>query len=437
MMQLHNMKKPKSAPSSGSDRRDDSAPWSRRVDPLADAFRAGQEIYKTGLLSVVNGRRATLGKPPVSWPQVGSTPHTVVWQEGQARLLRYGAIAQNYGAVAQKGGADGGAPILMVCSLINRPYVLDLLPGRSVVERLRAAGRDVWLLDWGHPTDDDRASGIARYAFDLLPRAARAVAEASGAGAPHVLGYCMGGTLSLLSLGAGLLEAASLLALATPVQLHDSGLLSLWCRAPGFDADEIVRLYGNAPPHLLQPAFKMLDPVGLATKLVHLEEKLGDDDFVRFFLAMETWLEDSVAFPGRAFSDWVRLYREDTLSSGTFALDGVKIDLRTLRLPILSIVAEKDYITPLESSLAIERLVPNARHTVVKAPGGHIGLATSGQAHKTLWPDAARWWTGVDDEIMRLHKIVGSDFMQTHQTHGEPTKKKRSGKPQASGKRGR
>ena len=54
----------------------------------------------------------------------------------------------------------------------------------------------------------------------------------------------------------------------------------------------------------LQPAFKMLDPVGLATKLIHLDEKIGDDDFVRFFLAMETWLEDSVSFPGRAFADF-------------------------------------------------------------------------------------------------------------------------------------
>jgi hypothetical protein len=54
----------------------------------------------------------------------------------------------------------------------------------------------------------------------------------------------------------------------------------------------------------LQPAFKMLGPVGLATTILSLDGHVGDDDF-RFFPAMQTWLEGTVAFPGRAFVDWV------------------------------------------------------------------------------------------------------------------------------------
>jgi polyhydroxyalkanoate synthase len=280
---------------------------------------------------------------------------------------------------------------VLVCSLINRPYVLDLIPGRSVVERLRAAGREVWLLDWGQPGPEDVGAGLHRYALDRLPRAIELVRKESGGRAPHLLGYCMGGTLALLALGARRIEVASLIAMATPVKLDDGGLLSLWCRAPNFDAEEVVRIYGNVPPHLLQPAFKMLDPVGLATKLYHLEDKLDDDEFVRFFLAMETWIEDSLAFPGRAFVDWVRLYREDTLAGKPFTLDGVRVDLAAIDRPILSLHAEKDYITPPASSLAIERLVPRAAHTVRRVPGGHIGLATSSLAQTTLWPEAAKW----------------------------------------------
>lgn len=335
-------------------------------DLLAQAFRAGQEVYKAGLIAHVNARRQALKKPPLGWPEVGGTPHEVVMREGPARLIRYDA------------GAPKGDPILLVCSLINRPYVLDLLPERSVVRRLLDTGREVYLLDWGTPGPEESKNGLDYYALDLLPRAARKVAAR-----PHVLGYCMGGTFALIAMGQGALDVTSLVAMATPVDFDDPGLLSLWCRAPDFDPEAIVRAYGNAPPHLLQPAFKLLDPVGLSTKLAHLDEKVGDDDFVRFFLAMETWLEDSVAFPGRAYVDWLRLYRENSLAR--------KGSLKTLTAPILSLVAEQDYVTPPQSSLAIERLAPRAKHQIERQAGGHIGLATSSAAHRTLWPKVSAW----------------------------------------------
>src|SRR5258708_5931611 len=117
-------------------------------DPLEAAFRAGQAAYKEGLISVVNARRRSLRRPPVDWPRVGTTPSRVVWKEGPARLLRYRPLDD---APASK---EGAAPVLLICSLINRPYILDLIDERSVVRRLLAAGRDVWLLDWGTPEPD-------------------------------------------------------------------------------------------------------------------------------------------------------------------------------------------------------------------------------------------------------------------------------------------
>jgi polyhydroxyalkanoate synthase subunit PhaC len=350
-------------------------------DLLAEAYRAGQAVYKTGLVTHLNSRRRALKKKPLEWPAVGATPHQVVWTEGSARLLRYDANASK----------STGAPILLVCSLINRPYILDILEDRSVVRRLLEAGRDVWMLDWGTPTAEAAENGLGYYALELLPRAAAQVRATTGALAPHVLGYCMGGTLALMAIAAGKLTVASLVAMATPVDFHDQGLLSVWCRAPGFDPAEIVKVYGNAPAHLLQPAFKMLDPIGLSTKLAHLEDKVGDDDFVRFFLAMETWLEDSVAFPGQAFLEWVRLYQENALERGTLKLGGHAIDLSRVTCPIFSLVAERDYITPAASALALQRLAPRATHTVQQLAGGHIGLSTSSAAHRTLWPAVAVW----------------------------------------------
>lgn len=354
-------------------------------DPVAETFAAGQLLYKANLLGTINLFRAQEGKPALGWPSRGFTPFDVLWTEGTARLYRYRS--------EQPVAADA-APVLCVFSLVNRPYVMDILPGRSVVQSLQKAGRDVWLLDWGTPDPSANVLPLDHYSLGLIPRAMEFMRAHTGM-APHVLGYCMGGTLALIALAAGA-PARSLTAMATPVDLHDEGLLSLWTRAPGFDPRTIVDTYGHAPPHLLQPAFKMLDPVGLSTKLVHIRDKVGDDAFITFFLAMEQWLEDSVGFPGRAFVEWIQLYRDNALIQPHFLAGSRKLSLRDIALPVLSLIAEGDYISPPRSSLAIEPALPKSAHRVLKVPGGHIGLATGGSAHKRTWPEVGRFMDEID-----------------------------------------
>src|SRR5579871_2438524 len=210
-------------------------------DPLQAAFAAGQELYKAGLLATVNLRRAVRRRPPVAWPAVGATPRDEVHAEGPARLYRYRALdataqriphsirASNvfdatapknarsarasdvFDAAAQKTARSARASdafdataqkpaILLVCSLINRPYVLDLLDERSVVRRLLDGGLDVWLLDWGTPRADDAERGLAHYALGVLPRMADVARRAAGVERLHLLGYCMGGTLALAAI---------------------------------------------------------------------------------------------------------------------------------------------------------------------------------------------------------------------------------------------
>ncbi len=393
-------------------------------DPLDLAFRAGQELYKAGLLSLINARRQSRGRPPVGWPQVAATPTDVMWQEGNARLLRYRRDTR----------ATAKTPLLLVCSLINRPYVLDLLTERSVVRRLLERGHDVWLLDWGTPTAADASRSMGDYALEQLPRAAAVVTGRAGSDRLHVLGYCMGGTMSLMAIAADRLPAASLVSMATPVALHDDGLLSLWCRAPGFDPAELAQAYGNVPPHILQPAFKMLDPVSLATKFIHLDGKVEDDDFVRFFLAMETWLEDSVAFPGRAFVDWVELYRSDALAKHELVVDGTPIDLRRVRCPLFHVVADGDYITPPASSLALEKLSSSSAQKTLRLSGGHIGLSTGRAAHERLWPAVSDWLHAHDAPAQRA---AARNDAAAQKTAKMPVAARKVARPQPRKKKGK
>lgn len=390
-------------------------------DPLQASFATGQQLYKAGLISLINSRRFARGLLPVPWPAVGTTPIDVMWAEGPARLVRYRPLPRPHDATASKNPpttTSPAPPLLLVCSLINRPYVLDLLEERSVVRRLLGAGIDVWLLDWGTPDETSPARGLGYYALDLLPRAAAGVSAATRAEAVHVLGYCMGGTFALMAAAADRLPPGGLVTLATPVDFDDGGMLSIWCRTPGMDPRELARAFGIIPPYILQPAFKMLDPLGLAAKFVHLDGKLADDEFLRFFLSMETWLEDSVGFPGRAFAEWIEAYQTNALARGQMVVDGVRIDLGRVDRPVLNIVAEADYITPTRSSLALEGLLGHRErdYELVRMAGGHIGLSTGGAAHRELWPRVAAW----------LHAHSHPQQHSTPHPHSQPHSQARS-----------
>ncbi|MCU1281659.1 MAG: hypothetical protein JWM53_5205, partial [bacterium] len=78
-------------------------------DPLDLAFRAGQELYKAGLLSHINSRRQTRGRAPVGWPQVAATPADVLWQEGNARLIRYRRDENAASGASASGASAPGA----------------------------------------------------------------------------------------------------------------------------------------------------------------------------------------------------------------------------------------------------------------------------------------------------------------------------------------
>ena len=134
--------------------------------------------YNKGLRIVVEGAQA----------DTGQTPKATVWTKNKAKLYRYEPGKPKKYPV----------PILIVYALINRPYVLDLIPGNSLIEYLVGEGFDVYMLDWGIPGDEDRDMSFEHYVLDYLPRAVKKVLRISGAEELTLFGYCMGGTMSAM-----------------------------------------------------------------------------------------------------------------------------------------------------------------------------------------------------------------------------------------------
>ncbi|HEU5056099.1 MAG TPA: alpha/beta fold hydrolase [Kofleriaceae bacterium] len=325
-------------------------------------------------------RRAVRGMPAV-----GLTPADVVHAENKWRLLRY------------RGQADFATPVLLVPSLINRHYVLDLRPGRSFVEFLVEHGHDVYMVDWGTPGDEDRYLEWDDIVDGYLGRAIRVAARQSGQERVHLLGYCLGGTLAAVHAAARPERVASLMLVAAPIDFHQGGLLARWTTTPTFDLDVLTEAFGNVPWPLMQASFHMLRPTLNLSKLVSVLDRAWDDEFLDNFAALERWGNDNVSFPGRAYRRYVQeLYRENRLAAGTFTMSGRPARLDAIHQPVLVVSFAHDHIVPDRSATAALDLVSSADKELLRVSGGHVGAMVSRKARDGLWGRLSAWWAERD-----------------------------------------
>jgi len=318
--------------------------------------------------------------------EVGHTPSRVVYEENTLELHHYEPEKRRH-----------ETPILVVYALVNRPYILDLQPDRSVVRRLLEGGFDVYLLDWGEPTRLDASLDMGDYAGRYLDNVLDATCEHAGAEAVHLLGYCMGGTMALMHTALGGERVRTLGLMATPVAFEGTGgILERW--ATHFDPEVAVETLGNMPAELLSAEFSLMDPVDqYLTKYVQLYENIEDDAFVENFARMERWIWDGVDVAGAAFAEFVgEVYKDNTLVAGEYDLDGRPVHLEDVEVPLLTVVGEYDHIVPADSSRPVVDLVGSDDTRLVEFPRGHIGISVSGKAHDQLWPEVCEWYAARD-----------------------------------------
>ena len=123
---------------------------------------------------------------------------------------------------------------MLICfALVNRPYVLDLQPERSLVRRLLEAGLEVYLIDWGEPDDADRHVDLEEYIEQHLGGSVRHIRSPTTAWTRlDLLGVCQGGVLEPRATRRCIRsDVANLITLTTPVDFHTpENLLSKWVR---------------------------------------------------------------------------------------------------------------------------------------------------------------------------------------------------------------
>jgi polyhydroxyalkanoate synthase len=322
-----------------------------------DAFLAGVAGYRR------HAHRRDVADPPP------------VWHEGSTRLLRYGAA--------------GGRPVLVIPSLINRAYILDLSARRSFMRWLAERGFDGYLVDWGAPGEVERGFDLTDYIAGRLARAFETVRR-TGGGPIAVIGYCMGGNLALALALRHQDDVAGLALLATPWDFHaDRPDLAAALGAMGQSLAPQLALFGELATETLQFLFCALDPLLGWRKFIHFAGLDADSEAARDFVALEDWLNDGVplaaAVARECLVDW---YGENSTRLGQWRIDGEAIDPRRFQKPSLAVVPARDRIVPPGSARALADELANCETLTPHA--GHIGMMAGGGAER-VWRPLGDW----------------------------------------------
>ncbi len=283
-------------------------------------------------------------------------------------------------------------PTLIVYALVNRPYMVDLQEDKSLVRNLLAQGEDVYLIDWGYTDGADRWLNLDDYINGYIRRSVDAVAKNAGVKKINLLGICQGGAFSLCFSTIYPEKVRNLITMVTPVDFHTpDNMLSQWSRK--IDIDLCVDTMGNISADMMNYTYLTLKPVRLfQQKYIGLVDILDNKDDMENFLRMEKWIFDSPDQAGEAFREFTRdFFQGNKLLKGGLKIGSKKVDLSTLKLPILNIFAEQDHLVPPAASRALADATASKDYTQIAFKGGHIGIYVSGRAQRDVPPAIHNW----------------------------------------------
>jgi polyhydroxyalkanoate synthase len=356
---------------------------------LKRAFETGGRSVLVGAGNFVGDLRHNGGRPrqvdtsPFRLGEnIAATPSKVVFRNELVELLQYLPQTDEVHAV----------PLLASPPWINKYYIMDLAPGRSLIEWAVQHGRTVFAISYRNP--DSSMSGVTMddYSTHGMRAALDAVSEITGSETVDILGVCLGGALAVMTaaqLTAGGEDRIGTLTLInTLLDYTEPGLLGCF-----LDEGTVVKLEqrmarkGYLDGADMGGAFNALRANDLIFSYVVSNWLMGMEPPAFDLLA---WNEDSTRLPAAMHSWYLRsCYMENQLANGTMVLGGQRLDLSTVKPDTYVVAAERDHIVPWRSSYRTTGLLGGDVRYVL-ASGGHIAGIVS--------PPEPKAWVMTSDE---------------------------------------
>jgi polyhydroxyalkanoate synthase subunit PhaC len=319
---------------------------------------------------------------------LAKTPYEVVYQEDRVKLKHY----------LPRTDIRYKTPLLVTYALINRETMLDLQPGRSVVERFLDAGIDLYMIDWGYPTRKDRFLGFDDHINGYMDNVVEFIRDKHGVDKINLMGICMGGTFSVIYSALHPEKIKNLVTTVTPTNFDTKkGLLHVWMES--IDVDRVVDTFGNLPADIMNLGFLLLNPARLMIdKYVGFMENMDNKTFVENFVRMEKWIFDSPDLPGEVFRQFIKdCYQGNKLLQNKLEVGGQRVDLNKLTMPLLNIYGKFDHLVPPEACEQLVNKVGSKDTEDICLNTGHIGIYVSSKYQEQFAPKIADWLLERDD----------------------------------------
>jgi polyhydroxyalkanoate synthase len=309
------------------------------------------------------------------------SPGKVIFQNDLMQLIQYAPSTEK---VLKR-------PLLIVPPWINKFYILDLTPDKSMIKWCVDHGLTVFCISWVNPDERLAKKGFDDYMREGPLAALDAIQQATGESKVHTAGYCVGGTLLAVTLAHMAAKrdrrAASATFFATQVDFTHGGDLKVFV-----DEDQIAAIEkrmaerGYLEGRKMANAFNMLRSNDLIWPYVISNYLKGKAPFPFDLLY---WNSDATRMPAANHSFYLRnCYLDNKLSSGAIEIDGTPIELGKIKLPIYNLATREDHIAPAKSVL-LGSTKFGGKVRYVLAGSGHIAGVVNPPEKKKY-----QFWTG-------------------------------------------
>jgi polyhydroxyalkanoate synthase len=297
-----------------------------------------------------------------------------IWYMGNARLLDYGQA--------------GGTPLLVIPSLINKYYILDLEEERSFLRFLATQGIHPLVLDWGTPGEFEKDFNCADYITEILLPALEFIHQTTGKKVA-LAGYCMGGIFALALSQLARKHVSTLTLLATPWNFHCNAFLPFVVGKPWQDMiASLLKSQESIPADTIQSLFYMTDPWVFEQKFRRFAGM--SDNAAGDFIALEHWVNDGVPMTAGVAKDClIDWAQKNQLVEGKWKVDGKKITPEALKIPAFIAIPKNDHVVPQDCAVPLAKSIKGAH--IVSPDAGHVGMIVGKHAKNELWQPLSAW----------------------------------------------
>lgn len=304
---------------------------------------------------------------------IGVTPGKVIYQNQLIELIQYSPATEQVGK----------EPVLFIPPWIMKYYILDLSPKNSLVKYMVDQGKTVFMVSWKNPTEAERDLGMNCYLDLGFMEAIKAIQAVVPNSKINTVGYCIGGTLLLIGAAA----------LANKGD-HCINSISLFAAQADFtEPGEIKRLLSDSHLSFLESlmwkqgyldadnmgdAFKSLRPGDLIWAPMVQRYFHGEEGFMNDLMA---WNADGTRMPYQMHHEYLKkMYLDNELAEGNYQVDGKRISLGDIDVPMFVVGTVTDHVAPWKSVYKLHRLT-NDELTFLLTSGGHNAGIISGPSH--------------------------------------------------------